>query len=269
VSDTLAFLLQYGYVILYACVLAEQIGLPIPAVPVLLGMGALAGAGEMSLVVALGVVLAAALPPDLVWYELGRWRGPRVIARICAISLEPDWCVRRTEGLFIRFGRKLLLVAKFVPGLSAVASPLAGSAGVARWQFVLLDITGALIWAGIWLGMGYAFSDALDVLAGWVARLGGYALLLAGAALAAYVVFKYVKRQRIFRDLRMARITPDELRRRIDAGDGGLAIIDTRSALDVKSVPFVIPGAIRIDADEVDRRHAELPRDREIVLYCT
>lgn len=268
-SDTLAFLLQYGYVILYACVLAEQIGLPVPAVPVLLGMGALAGAGEMSLPLALGVVLAASLPPDLVWYELGRRRGPRVLARICAISLEPDWCVRRTESMFIRFGRKLLLVAKFLPGLSAVASPLAGSAGVARWQFVLLDVTGALLWAGTWMGIGYAFSEALDVVAGWVARLGGYALLLAGAALAAYVVLKYAKRQRIFRELRMARITPDELRRRIDAGDGGLAIIDTRSALDVRAVPFLIPGAIRIDADEVERRHAELPKDREIVLYCT
>lgn len=268
-SDTVAFLLQYGYVILYACVLAEQIGLPVPAVPVLLGMGALAGAGEMSLALALGVVLAAALPPDLLWYELGRRRGPRVLARICAISLEPDWCVRRTESLFIRFGRKLLLVAKFVPGLSAVASPLAGSAGVARWQFVLLDVTGALLWAGTWLGMGYAFSEALDVVAGWVSRLGGYALLLAGAVLAAYVILKYAKRQQIFRDLRMARITPDELRRRIEAGDGGLAIIDTRSSLDVRTVPFLIPGAIRIDADEVDRRHAELPKDREIVLYCT
>lgn len=268
-SDTLAFLLQYGYVILYACVLAEQVGLPVPAVPVLLGMGALAGAGEMSLPLALGVVLAASLPPDLVWYELGRRRGPRVLARICAISLEPDWCVRRTESMFIRFGRKLLLVAKFVPGLSAVASPLAGSAGVARWQFVLLDVTGALLWAGTWMGIGYAFSEALDVVAGWVARLGGYALLLAGAALAAYVVLKYAKRQRIFRELRMARITPEELRRRIEAGDGGLAIIDTRSALDVRAVPFLIPGAIRIDADEVERRHAELPKDREIVLYCT
>ena len=126
------------------------------------------------------MVLAASLPPDLVWYELGRRRGPRVLARICAISLEPDWCVRRTETLFVRFGRKLLLVAKFLPGLSAVASPLAGSAGVARWQFILLDITGALTWAGTWMGLGYAFSDALDVVAAWVSRLGGHALLVAG-----------------------------------------------------------------------------------------
>lgn len=268
-SDTLAFLIQYGYVILYGCVLAEQIGLPVPAVPILLGVGALAGGGQMSLILALGVVLAASLPPDLAWFELGRRRGPRVLARICAISLEPDWCVRRTEALFIRFGRKLLLVAKFLPGLSAVASPLAGSAGVPRWQFLLLDVTGALVWSGTWLGIGYAFSDALDIVARWVARLGSYALLLAGAALAAYVGIKYAQRRRIFRELRMARITPEELRRRLDAGDGDLVVIDTRSMLDVQRVPYVIPGAIRIDADEVDRRHAEMPRDREIVLYCT
>jgi membrane protein DedA with SNARE-associated domain len=268
-SDTLVFLVNYGYVMLYAFVLMEQIGLPIPAVPILLGVGALAGGGQMSLAVSLVVVLAASLPPDLVWYELGRRRGPRVLARICAISLEPDWCVHRTETTFLRLGRKLLLVAKFLPGLSALASPVAGSAGVARWQFVLLDVTGALLWAGTWMGLGYAFSDALDVVAGWVARLGGYALLLAAAALSGYVAYKYAARRRIFRELRMARITPDELKRRLDAGDPGLAIIDTRSALDVKSVPYLIPGAIWIEADEVERRRGELPRDREIVLYCS
>jgi membrane protein DedA with SNARE-associated domain len=268
-GDTLAVLVQYGYVLLYACVLAEQIGLPIPAVPVLLGVGALAGNGSMSLAVALGVVVAAALPPDLVWYELGRRRGPRVLARICAISLEPDWCVHRTERLFGRLGRKLLLVAKFLPGLSALSAPVAGAAGIARWQFILLDVAGALLWAGTWLGIGYVFSGALDEVAGWVARLGGYGLLLAGVALAAYIGYKYAERQRIFRELRMARITPEELKRRLDEGDVSLAIIDTRTALDVKMVPFVIRGALWIEADEVERRRAELPRDREIVLYCT
>jgi membrane protein DedA with SNARE-associated domain len=268
-SETLAFVLRYGYVVLYVCVMAEQVGLPIPAVPVLLGVGALAGAGSMSLPVALAVVLAASFPPDLVWFELGRRRGPRVLARICAISLEPDWCVHRTESMFMRFGRKLLLVAKFLPGLSALSSPVAGAAGVPRWQFILLDGLGALLWSGTWLGIGYIFSGALDVVAGWVARLGGYAVLLAGAALAAYIAYKYAERQRIFRELRMARITPDELKRRLDAGDQSFTIIDTRTAMDVKSVPYLIRGARWIQAEEVERRRDELPRDREIVLYCS
>jgi membrane protein DedA with SNARE-associated domain len=268
-SDTFGVLVQYGYLLLYACVLADQMGLPVPAETVLLGVGGLAGNGSMSLPIAVGVVLAASVPADLVWYELGRRRGPRVLARICAISLEPDWCVHRTESLFMRLGRTLLLVAKFLPGLSALSAPVAGAAGVSRWQFILLDVTGALLWAGTWLGLGYLFSGALDVVAGWVARLGGYGLVLAGAALAAFIAYKYAERQRIFRELRMARITPEELKQRLDAGDESFTIIDTRTALDVKSVPYLIRGAIWIEADEVERRRAELPRDREIVLYCT
>jgi len=268
-SDTLAFVLRYGYVVLYLCVMAEQIGLPVPAVPVLLGVGALAGAGAMSFPVALGVVLAASLPPDLVWFELGRRRGTRVLARICAISLEPDWCVHRTERLFLRVGRKLLLVAKFVPGLSALSAPVAGAARVARWQFILLDGAGALLWSGTWLGIGYLFSGALDLVVDAVHRLGGYAGLLAAAGLAAYIGYKYAERQRIFRELRMARITPEELKSRLDAGDDSFTIIDTRTALDVKETPYLIRGAIWIEADEVERRRAELPLDREIVLYCT
>jgi hypothetical protein len=169
----------------------------------------------------------------------------------------------------MRLGRKLLLVAKFLPGLSALSAPVAGAAGVPRWQFILLDVGGALLWSGTWLGIGYLFSGALDMVAGWVHRLGGYALLLAGAGLAAYIAYKYAERQRIFRELRMARITPEELKRRLDDGDGTFTIIDTRTALDVKEVPFLVRGALWIEADEVERRRAELPRDREIVLYCT
>jgi len=115
-SDTVQVLLQYGYVVLFAFVLVEQIGLPIPAVPVLLGVGALAGTGRMSLALALGAALAASLPPDLVWYELGRRRGGRILGLLCRVSLEPDSCVRRAENLFMRRGRKALLIAKFFPG---------------------------------------------------------------------------------------------------------------------------------------------------------
>lgn len=268
-NDALQVLVQYGYVVLFAFVLVEQIGLPIPAVPILLGVGALAGAGRMSLALALGAVLAASLPPDLVWYELGRRRGGRVLGLLCRITLEPDSCVRRTENLFIRRGRKALLIVKFFPGLSPIASTLAGMVGVARRQFIALDSLGAIIWAGAWMGLGYVFSDVLELVATWVSYLGKYALLIIGAALASYIAIKFIQRRRFFRSLRIARITPDELKRRLDAGDGDLAVIDTRSALEVNAAPYGIPRAIWIAAEELDQRHQEVPRDREIVLYCT
>ncbi len=268
-NDTLQGLVQYGYVLVFAFVLAEQVGLPVPAVPVLLGVGALTGAGRMSLTWAFGMALAASLPPDLLWYELGRRRGARVLALLCRISLEPDSCVRRTENLFIQRGRKALLVAKFFPGLSTVAPPLAGMVGIARWQFIGLDIAAAILWAATWMGLGYVFSDTLELVASRAARLGNWLGVVVGAALATYVVIKYVQRRRFLRSLRAARITPEELKQRLDSGDGTLVIVDTRSVLDVNAVPYAIPGAMWIAAEEIDRRYAEVPRDRELVLYCS
>lgn len=268
-SETLEVLSQYGYVVLFVLVLAEQIGLPIPAVPALLGVGALIGAGLMSPALAFGSALAASLPPDIVWYELGRRRGGRVLGFLCRIALEPDSCVRRTQNLFIRRGRGALLVAKFVPGLSTVAPPLAGIVGIARWQFILLDTAAAVLWAGAWMGLGYAFSDALELVAWQADRLGDWLLVIVGAALAGYALIKFFQRRRFLRSLRIARITPDELKRRLEIGDESLAIIDTRSVLDVNAAPYAVPGAIWITAEEIDRRRDELPRDREIVLYCS
>ncbi len=268
-NDTVQALVQYGYVLLFVFVLAEQVGLPVPAVPVLLGVGALAGAGRMSLTLALGAALLASLPPDLVWYELGRRRGTRVLRLLCRISLEPDSCVRRTENLFTRRGRRALLIAKFLPGFSTVAPPLAGMVRIARSQFVALDIAAALLWAGTWISLGYVFKDALQLVASRAARLGHSLVVVVAAALAAYAFIKFVQRRRFLRNLRIARITPQELKHRLDRGDDTLAVVDTRSVLEVNAVPYAIPGATWIAAEDIDRRHAELPRDREIVVYCS
>jgi len=268
-NDLLRLVLQYGYVVVFVFVSAEQIGLPIPAVPVLLGVGALAGAGQMSVGLALGVALAASLLPDLVWYEIGRRRGGRVLGFLCRISLEPDSCVRRTENLFLRRGWGALLIAKFFPGLSTLAPPLAGIVGIARHRFLLLDAAGALLWAGAWLALGYAFRDVLDAAVALIARAGNGALVIVAMALAAWVVVKFIRRSLFLRRHRMARITPDELQRRLAAGDKTVLVIDTRSALDVGVDPFAIRGALWIPAEEIDRRHGEVPRDREVVLYCT
>jgi len=268
-DDAVQGLLQYGYVLLFAFVLAEQVGLPVPAVPVLLGVGALAGGGRMSLTLAFAAALAASLPPDVIWYELGRRRGARVLGLLCRISLEPDSCVQRTENLFMRRGRKALLIAKFFPGLSTVAPPLAGMVGIARWQFLALDVAAAILWAGAWMGLGYVFSDALELVASRAARLGNVLLIVVGAALAAYVCVKFVQRQRFLRSLRVAQITPEELKGRLDVGDETLAVVDTRSVLDVTAAPYAIPGALWIAAEDIARRHGELPRGRELVLYCS
>jgi membrane protein DedA with SNARE-associated domain len=258
-----------AYVVLFAFVLAEQIGLPIPSVPLLLGVGAFAGTGRMSVAGGLLTALAASLPPDVVWYELGRARGRRVLDVLCRITLEADSCVRRTENLFMHQGRWALLVAKFVPGLSTIAPPLAGVVGLGRAPFVVLDILGALIWAGTWIALGWLSSDAIAPLLERGARVGHWGLAAGALALVAYILAKLVRRRRFLRSLRVARIEPRELRERLDAGDPDLVVIDTRSALDVAAEPHKIPGAFWIPAESIEQRSGQIPLDRKVVLYCT
>ena len=162
-----------------------------------------------------------------------------------------------------------LVFAKFFPGLSTLAPPLAGIVGIARHRFLVLDGLGALVWAGAWLGLGYVFRDTLDAVIATAAQVGNRALLTAGLALGAYIVVKFVRRRLFLRRHRMARITAEDLARRLAAGDGTTVVIDTRSDFDVGLEPFTIVGALRIPADDIDRRHGEVPRDRDVVLYCT
>jgi membrane protein DedA with SNARE-associated domain len=267
-GDALEFLLRHGYVVLFGVVLGEQLGLPLVGAPVLLAAGALAGVGRFSLPVALGLPVVACLLGDVVWFYMGRRRGASVLTLLCRIALEPDSCVRRTEDVFSRWGARVLLVAKFVPGLNTVAPPLAGIVHMPVGRFLRYDAAGAALWALVYVGLGYVFSSQLEAVARALAGLGRGAAVILGLALGAYVAWKYAQRRRFIRSLRVARIAPDELLTRIQAGEA-LAIVDLRSAAQAASVGLRIPGALHMGPEELDRRHGEIARDREIVLYCS
>jgi len=185
--EALDFLIQYGYAVLFLVVLGEQLGLPLVGAPVLMAAGALAGVGRFSVTLAVALAVAACLVGDLVWFELGRRRGAPILSFLCRISLEPDSCVRRTEDIFSRWGARVLLVAKFIPGLNTVAPPLAGVVGMPRQCFLRWDAGGALAWTFVYVGLGYLFSAQIEALALAVAGLGRGATILVGAALAAYL----------------------------------------------------------------------------------
>ncbi len=267
--EPLAFLARHGYLVLFGVILGEQLGLPLVGAPVLLAAGALAGAGRFSLPAAVVLAMLACLVGDLVWYRLGRRHGASILTLLCRISLEPDSCVRRTEDVFARWGARVLLVAKFVPGLNTVAAPLAGVARMPLGRFVRHDAGGALLWAGAYAGLGYAFSPQLGVLAAALAGLGRGAVWVVAAAVAAYVAWKYVQRRRFLRSLRVTRITPAELRARLEGDGEPVLVLDLRGDVHVAEDGMRIPGALRVRPEELERRHHEIARDREIVLYCT
>src|SRR6266566_2160819 len=197
--STLEFLIKHGYMVLLAWVFAEQLGLPIPSLPMMLAAGALAGTGHLSFWTSLFLVTIAALFADSFWYILGRKKGIRILQFLCKISLEPDSCVRRTEGIFSKQGARSLLLAKFIPGLSTVAPPLAGIFHMRPRRFLLFDALGSLLWAGAFLGLGYVFSGEIERVAEHLAALGGWLVVLLAGALAAYVAYKFIARQRFLR----------------------------------------------------------------------
>jgi membrane protein DedA with SNARE-associated domain len=266
--STFDFLIKHGYVVLLGWVFAEQIGLPIPSLPLMLAAGALAGTGRLSFWASLLLVGVAALSADSIWYALGRTKGIRILQFLCKISLEPDSCVRRTEGIFSKQGARSLLLAKFIPGLSTVAPPLAGIFHMRSHMFLLYDGLGSLIWGLTILGTGYIFSSQIEHIAERAAALGGGLAVLLIGALAGYIAWKFLARQKFLRDLRIARITPEELKVKLDSHED-LVIVDLRHSMDFEADPETIPGAFRIDAKELEEKNDRLPRDREVILYCT
>lgn len=266
-NETLQFLSRHGYAVIFAWVCAEQAGIPVPALPLLLAAGALAGMGGMNPLAAGGLAVLGALASDIIWYTLGRRRGIRVLKMLCRISLEPDSCVRDTQSVFARYGARSLLGAKFIPGLGAAAPPLAGVVRMPVGRFLLFDALGASLWAGTYLTAGFVFSNQLESVAMKGGRLGAGFLSLLVMACAAFIAWKYLRRHRFLVELRQARITPEELRAKMEQGED-VTVVDLRHLLSLEADPEVIPGAKWIDPDRIDQHTAGLPRDREVVLYC-
>jgi membrane protein DedA with SNARE-associated domain len=259
------FLISNGYALLFGWVLLEQMGLPIPAAPLLIAAGALARAGKMNLTFAVVLAFIAVILADLFWYSLGRFRGGRILKLLCRISLEPDSCVRRTQNLFVRHGVHSLLVAKFVPGLNTAAPSLAGIFRMPVRRFMIFDSLGGFFWVVTVTSVGLILSDQLEQIA---LRWGGRLVAVLAGSLTAYVLWKFIQRRRFLRRLRIARITPQELMDKLTAGEN-ISIVDLRQPMDIEAFPQMIPGALRIAMEEIEDRHGEIPRDRDVVLYCS
>lgn len=261
-------LLVYGYLLLFVWVLVEQMGVPLPATPVLLAAGALTAQHQLSFLAALAAGAAGCLVSDSCWFFVGRRYGLRVLNVLCRLSLEPTTCVKRTRLSFGRRRKATLLFGKFVPGLASLTSPIAGQNGMPYAEFLFLDVFGALIWVGALLAGGRLFGDALNRdprMLAWVARFSG-ALLL--AAIAGVLAGRMYRRRVILRQLVRSRLEPEELRTQLDAGEE-VYIVDLRHPLEQLTDPFTLPGALRFAPDELASRAGEIPRDRDVILYCT
>ncbi|MFT4720746.1 MAG: membrane protein DedA with SNARE-associated domain [Candidatus Azotimanducaceae bacterium] len=267
-AEFLTFLIEHGYTVLFVWVALDQAGLPLPAVPLLLAAGALAGMGELNLSLVLLTCVLAAVPIDALWFWLGQRRGSRVLHLLCILSIEPDFCVRNTEEQFRKLGPLALVIAKFLPGLNILAPPMAGLTGMSAAVFLLLDTLGAIMYTLVFVGVGWFFHTELEMIAMRVAELGVLAGIIAAVLVTVYFGWKLLNRRIFLQSLNMRRLTPEALHDRLQGGDG-VHIIDLRHDFDFNALPHLLPGAVRVAMESIDLHIPSIPPDRDIILCCT
>ena len=267
-SDLLQFVLKHGYLVVFGTAFAEQLGLPLPAVPLLIGMGALSRSGNFSFAVVVATAAIASLTADMVWYQLGRFHGRSVLRLICRITLEPDYCVRRTEDAFERLGLWALLPAKFIPGFNAATIPLAGMMKTPLVRFLTFDLIGVLLWSGTYTLLGYVFSLQVERIITYLSTLGTSVLILIVAVLSVYIGYKLNQRRKFLNTISVIRITPEELKAKMDAKER-ILIFDMRNRLDRTTDPVRIPGAFHVLPEHIEFQREDLDVNQEIVIYCT
>lgn len=257
-----------GLSVVFLNVLCNQLGLPIPVLPTLVLAGALAAAGRLPPMALFCLAVAACVIGDSVWYIAGRVLGGRVMSLLCRISLSPDSCVSQTQTSFERWGAKILIVAKFIPGLSLLAPPLAGATRMSVTRFLGFTVLAAALWIGVVLIAGALLRAQVEWLLPHLAALGGHAISLILVLLAVYVAYKGWERYRFNKALDMARISVAELYESMAAGAAPV-VLDVRSHTAQALQRQRIPGALHVPLQEVGQHVGKLPRDRDIILYCS
>lgn len=269
----LAFFVHYAYAILFLWVLVEQLGVPVPSVPVLLTAGTLSATHRLNFMTSLFCVLAACAAADSVWYALGRRYGNSVLKLLCRLSFEASTCVSKTEGYFHRRGAVTLLFAKFIPGLSTVAAPIAGQTGMRYPRFLLYDLGGSLVWALAYLLAGFFFGDMAQRSSMVLAVLGRFAVVIFVMMVLGLMFQRVWKQRKFLASVRELRLEPAELLSMIETAErqGNIApfIVDLRHPLDYLPDPRVLPGAVRVSPAELTLHEGLIPRDRDVILYCT
>jgi membrane protein DedA with SNARE-associated domain len=265
-NSVVDYLLAHDVAAVVAASFLESIGVPIPAAPVLLVAGSLAAQHHgpvLPLVIgsAAGVWIA-----DVAWYVFGWWQGRRVLGLLCGLSLNPDACVGRAERRFRRRPAVTVTVAKFVPGLSLMVPPLAGILRMQPAGFLAIDGAASFVWAAAAVMSGFVFGRRVLPHVMQAQRAIG---LLAVAALAAFVAWKIFERWWLVRRYAVQRIDVDELQQLMAAPDADVFVVDLRSEQAFSPGAQMVPGAQRIPPGDFERHVDMLPRDKEIILYCT
>ena len=267
-EELTGLLTRHGLVFVFSNVLVTQAGVPVPAIPILIVAGAFVAQGQIEPVALILVTVAASLIGDTLWYFAGRRYGYRVLRTLCRVSIEPDTCVKQTENIFERWGAPSLMLAKYVPGFSTVAPPLAGAMRVGLAAFLAYSAIAAVLWAGLPVALGAIFHAEVERALAWLEGLGTGAVMVIVGAVVLYIGVKAVQRYLLIRFLRMVRISVDELRALLRQ-EAKPVVLDVRSAAARRLDPRRIPGTIAVNIETPQLALVAVPPDRDVVVYCS
>ena len=260
---------QLTYSSIGLAVFAQQFGLPVPAMLLLMAAGTLARQGPLHFSLVLLSALAGCLAADGFWFWLGRRWGSRVIRAVCSLTWDPQKSRERSHRVFARWGLRLLLIAKFVPGLDGVSPPLAGTEGASLQGFVLYDAAGSLLWSASYALLGFGFAHQFDGVIRIIERFGTLLALVVGVPLLLYVAWRGLYLWRVIRQLRLRRISPAMLQQKIDESSK-TAIFDLLNYEAREDGVAGIPGAVRVDPTRMRKsRRVKIPEGVSVVLYCS
>ena len=267
-EEMTGLLTQHGLLLVFANVLLTQLGVPLPAVPMLAVAGAFVAEGKIALVPLVLATVVASLIGDTVWYYAGRRYGYRVLRTVCRLAIEPDSCVKQTETIFERWGAPSLMLAKYIPGFSTVAPPLSGAMRVGLPAFLAYSVVAAVLWAGLPIALGAVFHAEVELALEWIGSMGTGALAVVAAVVVFYIGVKTIERTLLIRFLRMVRVSVDELRE-LMRQETKPVVLDVRSSMARSLDRRRIPGAIWVDIAAPQAALAAMLPEQDVVVYCS
>jgi len=268
-TDFTSIIARHGHLAVFAIVLMEAIGLPVPAAIALVAGGAAVAKHVLPFHTALFVALAGMILGDVLLFVLGRYTGWSLLGLLCRISANPEACILRSADSFYKRGKATLVIAKFIPGINTMAPPLAGSMHMGFLQFLRYDLAGACLYTLAYGTLGFVFSGFLSVITKTFVTLGHGVETVVIAALVVYIAYRLslVWKNRVYRVV--PRVQVEELARRIDEGADNLLIVDVRSHGYYDADAFRIKGSVRLEPNRLSASFQDLPKDKQIFLYCT
>lgn len=269
-SDLLSIMARHGYALIFGMLLAEAIGFPLPAALALVAAGAAVASHTLSGVGVLSAAIVALVIGDSAQFWLGRYSGWALLGFLCRLSMNPETCILRSAEAFYKRGKATLVIAKFVPGLNAMAAPLAGSMKMRFSQFVWLDVTGSLLYSCSYFLLGYLSRNFLAAVLDSFHAAGRVMEFVILVVLVVYAVYRTAQFLTYRKYDVVPRVQVKELAARLASEEAGhILIVDVRSHGYYDIGAERIQGSIRIEPNNLEEEIKHLPKDKHIYLYCT